>query len=187
MADHTSDDTRIVARIASGDREALGALYDRYASLLLAVSLKMLRARREAEDLVHDVFVEVWQRAGDFDPRRGSVKVWLLVRMRSRCLDRVRSAGYARVSSIGDREEELLGGSSANGESAAEHSQVRDALRELPESQRAVLYLGYFEGLSSVEIAARLEIPVGTVKSRVATALSKLRATLGDDGPGGLA
>ncbi|MEZ4266480.1 MAG: sigma-70 family RNA polymerase sigma factor [Myxococcota bacterium] len=184
MADDLSDDARIIALIAAGDRGALGALYDRYASLLMAVSLKMLRVRREAEDLVHDVFLEVWQRAGDFDPRRGSVKVWLLVRMRSRCLDRVRSVAYSRVSPMGDRSEELLGSVAASGEIAAEESRLREALRELPDAQSEVLYLGYFEGLSSTEIAERLEIPVGTVKSRVAAALSKLREALGGAGAG---
>ncbi len=184
MADDRSDDTRLIALIAAGDRAALGLLYDRYASVLMAVSLKMMGARREAEDLVHDVFLEVWQRAGDFDPRRGSVKVWLLVRMRSRCLDRLRSAGYARVSSIGERGDELLGSIAAGGESAADERRLREALRALPESQREVLYLGYFEGMSSTEIADALEIPVGTVKSRVAAALSKLREALGGAGAG---
>ncbi|MCB9787627.1 MAG: sigma-70 family RNA polymerase sigma factor [Deltaproteobacteria bacterium] len=179
MVDDSPDDARIVALIASGDRGALGSLYDRYASLLMAVSMKILRSKREAEDLVHDVFLEIWQRAGDFDPRRGSVKVWLLVRMRSRCLDRVRSVGYARVAPMGERSEELLGAIAARGDVAAESTRLRGALIDLPDSQREVLYLGYFEGLTSSEIAERLDIPVGTVKSRVAAALGKLRKALG--------
>src|SRR5262245_29015389 len=97
------DDVSLIQAVATGDRRGLGGLYDRYAPVLMALGIRMLGARREAEDLVHDVFLEVWRQAHDYDPRRGSVRTWLLMRARSRALDRRKAAGYARVVSVEDR------------------------------------------------------------------------------------
>src|SRR5690606_37354586 len=138
---------------------------------------RILGSRREAEDILHDVFVEVWKRASDFDANRGSVKTWLAMRMRCRCLDRVRSAGYSRARPLSHAGEPPSEAPPPTASSDAET--LRGALDELPEEQRTVLLLGYFEGLSSREIAERTGVPVGTVKSRVAAAMAKLRATLG--------
>ena len=169
-----------IVRVVRGDTAALGSLYDRHAPQMLAVATRILRSPREAEDLVHDVFVEVWKRAGDYDPRRGSVRGWLLLRVRSRSLDRVRSAGWSRGRSL---VEERDGGSvdADDTEGATDHRAVRRALSELPEEQRTVLMLGYFEGLSSSEIATRTGVPIGTVKSRVAAAMTKLRSAMGGE------
>lgn len=176
-------DARAVGAVARGDREALGLLYDRHAPLLLALGVRIFSDRREAEDVLHDVFVEVWKRAGDYDPRRGSVKTWLALRMRSRCLDRVRSAAYSRgrpLSDAGEVERDrATHGAPAEVEGAPDRSRVRAALTGLSDEQRVVLELGYFEGLSSTEIAERLGVPVGTVKSRVRIGLGHLRRALG--------
>ena len=176
-----AEDAALVARIASGDQKAVGLLYDRYSSILLAVGVRVLGARREAEDLLHDVFLEVWRRAADYNPDRGSVRVWLCMRMRSRALDRIRSAGRAPNVST---EEAKIPEAVHPGEDpsvTADRAVVRRALGALPEEQRVVLLLGYFEGLSSSEIAEKLDLPIGTVKSRVAAGLKKLRAALGDN------
>jgi RNA polymerase sigma-70 factor, ECF subfamily len=176
---NSDGDTDLVAAITAGDRAALGHLYDRYVSLLLGLAQRILGDAREAEDLLHDVFLEVWRQAGAYDPARGTVRAWLVMRMRSRALDRRKAAGFARVVSIEERrlpdpapgaEDPLL---------APDRQAVRRALAELPAEQRQVLELGYFEGLSSSEIALRIDAPVGTVKSRVAAALAKLRVCLG--------
>src|SRR5262245_50133881 len=100
-------DTVLVAAVAAGDRGALARLYDRYAVTLLAVGQRILGGRREAEDLVHDVFLEAWRQASGYDPARGTVRAWLLVRLRSRALDRHRAASGAPVSidSVGGIEE----------------------------------------------------------------------------------
>lgn len=149
---------------------------------MLALGVRILANRREAEDVLHDVFLEVWKRAGDYDPRRGSVKTWLFLRMRSRCLDRLKSAGFSRSRSIdADGGSQALGAIEAHADRAADSKQVRSALDTLPDDQRAVLLLGYYEGLSCSEIADKLGIPLGTVKSRAAAAMSKLRAQLGED------
>lgn len=170
-------DAALVLAIARGDRESLAKLYDRYAGILMAVGQRILHERREAEDLLHDVFLEVWRQAADYDAERGSVRAWLLLRMRSRALDRRKSAGYARVVSLEERREDPRGG----GEDpllSPDREAVRRALADLPSDQRQVLELGYFEGLSSSEIAERIDTPVGTVKSRVAAALAKLRLVM---------
>jgi RNA polymerase sigma-70 factor (ECF subfamily) len=171
-------DGDLVRKVANGDRAALGRLYDRFAAILLAVANRIVGEPREAEDLVHDVFLEAWRAAGDYDAARGSVRAWLLMRMRSRALDRRKSPRQTRQVSLAP---EAMPDGPATGEDpsyAPDRTRVRRALAELPPEQRAVLELGYYEGLSSTEIAARVAVPVGTVKSRVAAALSKLRAGL---------
>lgn len=181
------EDASLVAAMARGDRTALATLYDRYATLLLAVAARILGERREAEDLLHDVFLEVWRQSADYDGSRGSVRSWLLVRLRSRAIDRRKSVGATRVVAtdperLHDQQHEptedpLFG---------PDRLAVRRALAELPDEQRTVLELGYFEGLSSSEIAERISAPIGTVKSRVAAALAKLRAGFGPSSIGGV-
>jgi RNA polymerase sigma-70 factor (ECF subfamily) len=169
-------DRRDMARAQAGEKDALGALYDRHAGLMLAVGSRMLGNRREAEDVVHDVFVEIWRRSGDYDPSRASVKSWFLMRMRSRCLDRLKSPRRRHAESFDAGHE--ANASAAPQESAKDTSVLHDALMALPGDQRQVLILGYFEGLSSSEIAERMGIPIGTVKSRVAAAMRRLRSSL---------
>jgi RNA polymerase sigma-70 factor, ECF subfamily len=168
-------DAQLISAVAAGDRGALAELYDRHASTLMAVGLRMLGERREVEDIVHDVFMEAWRAAGTYDPTRASVRTWLVMRMRSRALDRRKSAGYARRVPLDPARAERLPGLADDPESGADREVVRRVLATLPPEQRMVLELAYFEGLSSTEIAARAGTPVGTVKSRVAAALAKLR------------
>jgi len=180
------DDATLVRAMANGDRDALAKLYDRYSPVLLAVATRILGERREAEDLIHDVFLEVWRQAADYDDSRGTVRAWILVRLRSRAIDRRKSAGATRVVSI--ETERVLDERESSGEDpqlAPDRAKLRRILATLPEDQRTVLELGYFEGLSSSEIATRIDAPIGTVKSRVAAALAKLRAGLADLAGGG--
>jgi RNA polymerase sigma-70 factor (ECF subfamily) len=171
------EDIDVLRSLASGDKRALGVLYDRHAGTMLALGLRIVGVRREAEDLLHDVFLEAWRHAGDYDPRRGTVKTWLLLRMRSRCLDRVRSHGFSRVDALDS--EPAWQGSVERTDRRLDGSRARALLGSLPASQREVLELGYFEGLSFSEIATQLDIPIGTVKSRVSAAMTKLRDDLG--------
>jgi RNA polymerase sigma-70 factor (ECF subfamily) len=169
-------DGGLIAAAAAGDERALAELYDRHASALLGVALRILKSRPDAEDLVHDVFVEAWQRAADFDPSRGSVRSWLLVRARSRAVDRLRSLEAARRRGLLQRAESA-------GEEASvppiwdglDRARAKRALDALPEAQRALVELAYFEGLSCSEMAARCGIPIGTVKSRLSAGMAKLR------------
>jgi len=171
-------DAQLVAAVAAGERSGLAALYDRYAGILFALALRIVRDRREAEDLLHDVFLEVWRTAKDYDPGRGRVRTWLTIRMRSRALDQQKSARVSRNAGDDSILERVVDEAS-DPAASPDRARVRSALADLPGEQRQVLELAYFEGLSCSEIASRIDVPIGTVKSRVAAALGKLRHTLG--------
>jgi RNA polymerase sigma-70 factor (ECF subfamily) len=172
-------DADLVAALARGDKQALGVLYDRHAAVLLALGRRLLGGDRgQAEELVHDVFLEAWMHAAEFDPSRGSVRAWLVTRARSRALDRrAARARHARLA-----EQAALTDDGPRPEDAAlplDAARVRGALARLPAELVAVLELAYFEGLSSSQIAEALDVPIGTVKSRTARALAELREALG--------
>ena len=177
------EDADLVAALVRGDRSAMAALYDRHASLLMALAVRMLQDRAAAEELLHDVFLEAWHHARDYDVSRGTVRAWLLTRTRSRALDRrAARARQARVveQAALERSEERP----SDGGAAFDAERVRREMASLPAELVQVLELAYFEGLSSTEIAARLEIPTGTVKSRMARALAALREQLGPGSEG---
>jgi len=173
-SDDAELDAGLVAAMASGDRGALASLYDRHSGVLLGLAMRIVRDRREAEDLLHDVFLEAWRSAKDFDPKRGRVRTWLAIRMRSRALDHQKSARVSR--NAGDAGLDMM-------VDDREHASPDHALADLGPEQRRVLELAYFEGLSCTEIAARVSIPVGTVKSRIAAGLDRLRNGLSRRSP----
>ena len=177
------DDAELIRRSARGDKAALSALYDRYAGLLQALAIRMMGSRSEAEDLMHDVFVEAWQRAGDYDPARGTVKAWLCLRIRSRALDRKKSPRVTRAVSW----EEARASETRASEIPApdfdvslrmEREGVRAALSNLSVEQLEVIELCYFSGCSMAEAAQQLQCPVGTVKSRLSSGRDRLRLAL---------
>lgn len=169
--DADADDVALVAAMARGDRDALAKLYERHSGVLLGLALRIVRERREAEDLLHDVLLEAWRAAKDFDPKRGRVRTWLAIRMRSRALDLQKSARVRR--NAGDGGLEVI--PDERDRTSPDHARVRAALAALGPDQRAVVEHAYFEGLSCSEIAAKLGIPIGTVKSRLAAGLQRLR------------
>jgi RNA polymerase sigma-70 factor (ECF subfamily) len=178
--DVVDSDEALIIGASSGDKDALARLYDRYSSSLLALGQRILGGRRDAEDLLHDVFVEVWQQAGDYSPERGSVKSWLFLRMRSRAIDRLRLASRKNVE-LGDQV--LATATREVVEDPAlspDRVQVRATLSSLPPDQRVAIELAYFGGLSGAQIAAQLGVPLGTVKTRLALGMSKLRAAFGE-------
>ena len=178
-ANAQSSDEALVRAIANGDTQALAALYDRHAPLMLGLARRIVGGKPEAEDIVHDVFVEAWRRAADYDENRGSVKAWLLLRTRSRAIDHRKSAGVARTVPTGDGAWlAALVDPRGDDSEAPDRARLRRVLSSLNAEQQEVLLLGYFEGLSSSEISSRVGIPIGTVKSRVAAALTALRLAL---------
>lgn len=171
-------DSTLMEQAARGDVQAFAEIYDRHASTLLALARRMLILTGDAHDLLHDVFLEAWLGAREYDPTRGSVRVWLLVRARSRALDR-------RVRTLREQNiNESLALCHAGATSRAAHAHperqiaVRQALAKLEESARQTLELTYFEGLTAVEVAARMGVPEGTVKSRLARGLDTLQRVL---------
>ncbi|WP_447976978.1 sigma-70 family RNA polymerase sigma factor [Candidatus Nitrospira bockiana] len=176
----------LLAAVAKGDRRAFGQLYDRSAPVLFALCLRMLGDRQDAEDLLQEVYAEVWRKSVRYDERRGSPLAWLVTLTRSRAIDRLRartSRGYGAVESIDDRPETDREGSEPTPfehQATAElRTLVTKALEELPAPQRQALELAYYDGLSHTEIAQRLKEPVGTIKTRIKLGMSKLRAALG--------
>jgi RNA polymerase sigma-70 factor (ECF subfamily) len=177
-ADH-AEDARLIAAVVKGDQGALAGLYDRHASLLLALGARILADRALAEDVLHDVFLEAWHHAAEFDAGRGTVRAWLITRMRSRALDRrgkvVRGARAAQTAA---RESAPV---SSEGIAGADRERVRRGVSGLPQELAVIIDLAYFDGLSATQIAERLELPVGTVKSRTARAIATLREQLRPD------
>jgi RNA polymerase sigma-70 factor (ECF subfamily) len=176
-ASHSSrvGDEALVLAVSHGDRIAMAALYDRYASLLLAVATRIVGNRIQAEDLLHDVLLEAWHRAGEYDPERGTVRAWLVTRVRSRALDeRMGSARRAELvrSKLPTFDETPYGACEVCG---TDGDHVRREVASLPRDLETVIDLAYFEGLSAAEIGIRLKIPAGTVKSRLARAMTLLR------------
>lgn len=182
-----ADDQGAVARLVSGDERALRELYERYGRMIYAVAYGLLRDGQLAEECVQDVFVELWRHAERYDPRRGRLAGWLCAIARNRAIDlaRARSRRVLPPEALANDEAEPDTASLvARAERAA---RVVEALAALPAAQLEVVQLLYFEGLSQSEVAARLGLPLGTVKSRLRLALERLRPLAvdlqGGDGP----
>src|SRR5215203_5081274 len=191
-----SDDAALLRRMAAGDEQALGLLYDRWNAVVHGVVSRMLRQPDDVEDVVEEAFWQAWRQASRFDPTRGAVQTWLLTIARSRALDRVRSLRRRREDPLEGEDGESVVQQVAEGDPGldAEASERRRivvaALSGLPAEQREALELGYFGGLSQSEIAERTGQPLGTVKTRMRLAMQKLRGQLQilrSEGEGGMA
>jgi RNA polymerase sigma-70 factor (ECF subfamily) len=175
-----ASDLEAIARVARGDGDALTTLYDRHSRAIYSLALRVLGDTREAEEVVQDVFAQAWRQAARYDTSRGVVVAWLLVMARSRSIDRLR-ARRGLPPLAGDSEHTLgvLADPAAGPEratlSAEQRSRVRGALEQLPFVQRLAIELAFYEGLTHVEIAERLELPLGTIKTRIRLGLMKLK------------
>jgi RNA polymerase sigma-70 factor (ECF subfamily) len=178
-------DSALVERMMAGDEGALSALYDRYAGMLFAMLVRILRDTGAAEEVLQDLFLQLWRGASQFDASRGSMAAWLLVIGRNRAISRLR--GRERREILEDPQEFSFDSlpSSGNLEDEASRTQLMGRLKAglatLPAEQREVLELAYFEGMTQTEIAARTGSPLGTVKSRVRAAMQALKQYF-DDG-----
>ncbi len=185
-------DDELMAGLTEGRLDALGALYDRYSALVFSVSLRVLYDWQLAEDVTQEVFLRLWQRPESYDPSRGRLLSWLMSVTRNRAIDERRRLSR-RQRSEEDEEPTLelrdhdTSGDPALGASLAESRRVvRAAMALLPPAQREVVELAYFGGLTQTEIAERLHVPLGTVKTRVRLAMRKLRDTLEEEEGQGL-
>jgi RNA polymerase sigma-70 factor, ECF subfamily len=181
---HASD-SALVEHMMAGDESALAALYDRYSGMLFAMLLRILRDRHAAEEVLQDLFLQLWRNSASFDASRGSLPAWLMVIGRNRAISRLRrrdlretaedleawpaSAVPSPVDIEGETQRALL------------TEKLRTAMAALPREQREAVELAYFEGMTQTEIAERTGSPLGTVKSRVRAALQSLKE-LFDDG-----
>ncbi len=174
-------DALLAARLAAGDDHALGEVFDRLGSAVYGAALRVLGNGAAAQDVVQDVFVELWSHPGRYDPAAGTLRTFLVVQARHRAVDVVRS----ELRRIGrqERHHRLTPGqvplSPCEEVTAAQAaSAVRAAVRQLPDGQRRVVELAYFKGLTCREVALAAGIPEGTAKSRLRLALAKLETVL---------
>jgi RNA polymerase sigma-70 factor (ECF subfamily) len=175
-------DQASLERIARGDEHALADLYDRHARMIFSLALRILQVRADAEDIVQEVFAQVWAQARRYDPSRGAVAAWMLTLARSRAIDRLR-ARRARPETAGEATAaERVPDAAATQDlellSAEQVSRLQRALEHLPNAQREALELAYYEGLTHAEVAVRLAEPLGTIKTRIRQAVIKLRESL---------
>ncbi|KZE91678.1 ECF RNA polymerase sigma factor SigK [Microbacterium sp. TNHR37B] len=172
----------LLMRIAAGDDTAFGTLYDMMSSRVFGLILRVLVDRAQSEEVLQEVFLEIWQSAGSFAPNRGQGRSWVLTIAHRRAVDRVRSAQAAGERDVRAGMRELNTPAVAVEEQVElriESRRVARALEALPEAQREALTLAYFGGYSQSEIAALSGTPLGTIKTRMRDGLSRLRTELG--------
>jgi RNA polymerase sigma-70 factor, ECF subfamily len=176
------DDRAAVARMAEGDTSALAELYDRHAPAIYSLAARIVSDAAEAEDVVQDVFTQVWRQAMRYDAARAPVAAWLMIITRARALDRLRRRRSRIVAVEMDVDVPQPHDPGATQEARVitgqEAERLRAALGALTDSQRAAIELAYYEGLSQSDIADRLQEPLGTIKTRIRSGLLKLRAAL---------
>jgi len=180
MADRENSDAELIQRIGDGDREAFESLYERYARPVFGFALRRLRDRSQAEDVAQETFASVWRSASSYRPERGPVAAWLYAVARNAVVDRIRVNARSNPTVPTDSASE------AGPEEVAQTDwlawRVHRAFGELPETERAVLELAYWGGLSQSEIADFLGIPLGTVKTRTRSGLARMADLLeGED------
>lgn len=175
-------DVELLHAVARGDEGALARLYDRYRIILFSVIVRILNSREEAEDVLQEVFLQVWKRAKDFDESRGRPFTWLVTLSRSRAIDRIRQLGARQrlADSAAQYTPDAVSDAVADTLHSEQKEIVARALAALPEEQRRTLNLAYFDGLTQSEIAAQLGTPLGTVKTRMRSGMIKLRELLGE-------
>jgi RNA polymerase sigma-70 factor (ECF subfamily) len=184
VADQTQD-AALIERIRTGDRAAFMSFYDRFSPLLFSVAARVLGDRKEAEDVLQEVMLVIWNKSGEYDPQLGTLSSWAVALTRNKALDRLR----ARTRRLRLIEEVALmaeetGPSATPSANELIHGReraemLRAAMKDLPSEQRLAIELAFFTGLSQSDIATRLQQPLGTVKARIRRGMLRLREQLG--------
>lgn len=173
-----------MARVQDGDARAFELIFDRHADAAFSLAYRMCGRRAVAEDVVQEAFLSLWRSGARYDRTRGSVRSWVLGVVRNRAIDLFRRDAVRTSRDVSDESavERMPAPESTAGEvhRRDDASQVRGALKDLPDDQRQVIELAYFGGFSHSEIAEQLRLPPGTVKGRMRLGLTKLRVALGD-------
>jgi RNA polymerase sigma-70 factor (ECF subfamily) len=181
----SSIDPALLASIVKGDQQAFSQLYDHSSTLLYTMAFRILGSREEADELLQDVYLEVWRKVARYDVGRGTPIAWLITLTRSRAIDRLRARSARRRQETIELDSTVsslvadLGPSPFETKADQElRIAVGSAMTSLPPAQQQAIELAYYEGLSHNEIAARLNLPLGTIKTRIKLGMSKLRESL---------
>ncbi len=169
--------------MAQGNHAALSDLYDQSSGILYALALRIVRNANDAEEAVHDAYWRAWRYAGVYNAERGSVLSWLILMTRSSGIDRLRATKrHLAAHSIDDhfQAESPLDSPETEVASNQKQHRIRAAIRQLSEDQREAIELAFFGGLTHAELAMQLNLPLGTIKTRIRTGLQRMRAALGD-------
>jgi RNA polymerase sigma-70 factor (ECF subfamily) len=177
------DDEQLMQKVAEGSRSAFATLYSRFSMPLYSLALKMLSSEAEAQDLLQEVFLSVWNKAATFQAEKGSAFAWVVSQARNRAIDRLRSRRRRGelIEAHGPELEpsgSVVTSSAENCDLSDRGRHVRSALEQLSEEQKQVLRLAFFEGLTQAEIAEKLEEPLGTIKARAHRGMARLRSAL---------
>ena len=174
---HLSDEA-LVALVARSDETALAELYDRFGRVAYGLALRIVRDPSLAEDVVQEAFLSVWRSAGRFVAERAKASTWLLTLVHRRAVDLVRREEPRRAEPLDDAPQAIAGATDDEAWLRLLRAQVQEALRRLPDQQREALELAYYGGFTQTELADRLGLPLGTIKSRMFSGLSRLRELL---------
>lgn len=169
-------DVSLIMAIRSADQSAMAALYDRYSSIVYAVALRVLQDTGAAEDVLQDIFMQLWRNPGLFDASRGNMAAWLAVIARHRAIDALRRR--RPENDIADVVVSVETDFAGEADRSRAMDRVRGALQTMPVPQRSALEMAYFEGLTHSEIAEKTGEPLGTIKTRIRTGLLSLRKVL---------
>jgi RNA polymerase sigma-70 factor (ECF subfamily) len=179
------DDKELVAAIVDRQSAAIAELYDRYSGMLQALSHRVLGDASDAEEVLQEAFLQVWNQAGRYDSKRSSVSTWLVLITRSRSIDRLRSRQVQQrtVKSAGQENPATHTSPQGVGNVLLQErrNRLRQEMRQLPDEQSQVLEMAFFKGMTQSEISEETGIPLGTVKTRTLLAMKKLRKALSDD------
>ena len=175
----TASGAELIRRMAGGDRDAFARFYDRYAPLVTSLVQRIVREPADVKDVLQEVFWEAWRSADSYDAGRGSPEAWILVRARTRAVDRLRAVRRREATFGPSLDEAVAADPAAGADEAATRAEegrtVLDALAQLSPVQREAIELAYYAGLTQSEIASRLNEPLGTVKTRMRLGLQRLR------------
>ncbi len=179
------DDKELVAAIVDRQSAAIAELYDRYSGMLQALSHRVLGDASDAEEVLQEAFLQVWNQAGRYDSKRSSVSTWLVLITRSRSIDRLRSRQVQQrtVKSAGQENPATHTSPQGVGNVLLQErrNRLRQEMKQLPDEQSQVLEMAFFKGMTQSEISEETGIPLGTVKTRTLLAMKKLRKALSDD------
>jgi RNA polymerase sigma-70 factor, ECF subfamily len=176
-------DPDLIRKVAQKDKNAFGSLYDRYSQLALNLAWRILSERQEAEDVVQEAFLQIWREAVSYNPKRGTVSTWITTITRSRAIDKLRSRKARRIYDPANEDfqemTERLPDKGILRDGLDNRLLVRKAFGSLSVEQRVAIEMAYYEGMSQTEIADALREPLGTIKTRIRSGLSRLKEMLG--------